>query len=303
MWWPTPTPWSTLSARSGTTGSAPYTHTFRVRTVGIDGAQVIQDTHLQGTTAEHVLALYEFDRRLKLLVLDAVERIEIAMRFSVAHTLGERDPFGHLNPASLDGRFTAATGHDAGYARWLQGYEDAQGRAKEAFVEHFSVQYDGRLPIWVAVEIMQFGQLSVLFRGLRPEDRFRIADSYGLRDPKVLGSWLHSMTYVRNVCAHHSRLWNRNIAVQPRLPALGRTPLLDHVRKHLPHALARPYGVLCVIRFLMGRIEPEGGWAAALHRHLDTLPVGGPVHAYAMGFPPDWRSQPLWHGRTIADPE
>jgi abortive infection bacteriophage resistance protein len=271
-----------------------YTHTFRRREPRPNGGGVkVHDDYLPGTAAEQVLALYEFDRRLKLLVLDAAERIEIAMRFSVAHTLGKRDPFGHLNTDSLDRQFTKSGG---GYSRWRTGYDEAQSRAKEAFVEHFRITYDGRLPVWVAVEIMQFGQLSVLFSGLKPEDRFRIAASYGLRDPKVLGSWLHAMTYARNVCAHHSRLWNRNMDLQPRIPAAGDIQLLDHLRLHAPHAQARPYGILCAIKFLMLQIEPEGEWAASARLQLDTLPVEGPVHMHAMGFPPDWRSQPLWHG-------
>jgi abortive infection bacteriophage resistance protein len=181
-----------------------YTHTFRRRTPAPNDSDslVLQDVLIEGTSAEHVLRLYEFDRRLKLLVLDAVERIEIAVRFSLAHTLGGRDPFGHLNPDSLDARFTAPSGHDAGYAKWLEGYGNAQERAKEAFVTHFETEYDGRLPIWVAVEIMHFGQLSVLYKGLKPADRHSICSSYGVPDPKVLSSWLRSMTYLRNVCAH-----------------------------------------------------------------------------------------------------
>lgn len=79
-----------------------YTHTFRVRTASESGEAVVLDDYLPGTRAGQVLALYEFDRRLKLLVLNAVERIEIAMRFHVAHTLGKHDPLGHLHPASLD---------------------------------------------------------------------------------------------------------------------------------------------------------------------------------------------------------
>jgi hypothetical protein len=85
------------------------------------------------------------------------------------------------------------------------------------------------------------------------------------------------------------------MTVQPRVPAIGVAPALDHLRAHLPNGVARVYGVLCVMRFLMRQIDLEGEWAAALRQHLESLPVGGPVGHAAMGFPGDWRSQPLWH--------
>lgn len=266
-----------------------YSHTFRL--AGADGLR--EDRFLPGTRAEQVLSLYDFDRRLKLLALGAIERIEIAVRFSVSHTLGRHDPFGHLNPVSLDPRFVRNQ-----YPKWLADYNGAQSRAKEVFVEHFKSKYDGRMPIWVAVEILQLSQLSYLYQGLRIRDRHQIAETYGLADPKVMASWLRSLTYIRNVCAHHARLWNRNIDVQPRLPSSGSIPNLDHLRDHLPVSVSRPYAVMAILRWLMHKVEPEDIWAGSLHQLVDTLPVGGPVQTSAIGFPADWRSQPLWHGQA-----
>lgn len=154
------------------------------------------------------------------------------------------------------------------------------------------------MPIWVAVEILQLSQLSYLYQGLRIRDRHQIAETYGLADPKVMASWLRSLTYIRNVCAHHARLWNRNIDVQPRLPRSGSIPNLDHLRDHLPVSVSRPYAVMAILRWLMHKVEPEDIWAGSLHQLVDTLPVGGPVQTSAIGFPADWRSQPLWHGQA-----
>jgi abortive infection bacteriophage resistance protein len=148
-------------------------------------------------------------------VLDATERVEIAMRFSVAHTLGRRDPFGHLHPQSLDPRFSS--GRQAGYRRWREGYDQTQARAREAFITHFEEQYEGRLPIWVAVEILQFGQLSVLFKGLKTVDRHQVSQSYGLSDPKVLASWLHCLTYVRTIRVCGTGRWRSNHDCPPPL--------------------------------------------------------------------------------------
>lgn len=277
-----------------------YTHTFRRVVPGTRGSGVVRhESFIEGTTAEQVLALYEFDRRLKLLALDAIERIEIALRFDVAHTLGRRDPFGHLEKASLDRRFVEASGASgaSGYQRWREGFDATQRRAKEPFVDHFATAYDGRMPIWVAVEILSFRQLSVLYQGLKPAMRYEIAQTHHLPDPKVLASWLHSLTYLRNVCAHHARLWNRNVVVQPGLPNQLAVPMLGHLREGSPRPTSRAYGLFAISQYLLRGIDRDAEWAHALREHIATLPVGGPVGAAVMGFPPGWTSHPLWEGR------
>lgn len=123
------------------------------------GKAVRLDTFTPGSRFEDVVRLYVFDKKLRLLALDALERIEMAVRVDVAHLLGRRDPRAHQNPACLHGNFTKkviAKGPDAGRTQhqvWLGKYQTALHRArKEPFVVHHQEQY-GALPIWAAIEI------------------------------------------------------------------------------------------------------------------------------------------------------
>ena len=111
---------------------------------------------------------------------------------------------------------------------------------------HFRTKYDGRLPTWVVTELLDFGGLSVLYQGLATSDRKRIAAELGVTDAKGgngpgVANWMHLMNYVRNVCAHHSRFWNQNMARQVAPKALRSIDSLSHVAGLAEADLARPY--------------------------------------------------------------
>jgi len=97
--------------------------------------------------------------------------------------------------------------------------KDEHSRSRETLVEHYRGKYDGEndLPIWMATELLTFGSLSHLYSVLPLELKRKVADIIGV-DDKILGGWLHSIVYVRNICAHHSRLWNRTLVIRPRCP-------------------------------------------------------------------------------------
>lgn len=194
-----------------------YSYPYRVRQ---PGSRVRADQFTAGTSLDQVVALYGFDRELKLLILDALERIEIAMRFRVGYTLGRRGAYAHLSPTNLDGAFTRSrSGRNSTYDTWLRKTGAAQASSHENFVEHFRTKYDGRLPVWVVTEILDFGSLSFLYAGLKRPDRDEIthelgvSDMAGAGDGAALRTWMQVLNYLRNVGGHHSRLWNRNMTV------------------------------------------------------------------------------------------
>lgn len=263
---------------------------------------VRRDTFQPGTTLDQVVALYDFDRQLKLLILDAVERVEIAMRVRVGHTLGKRDAHAHLDARHLDPQFskTRLGGHESGHDQWLERVLNEQKRSKEDFVQHFKDRYDDRLPIWVITEIMDFGSLSHLYKGSLRADRDAIAlelaicDARGDGNGLALTNWLQVINHLRNVCAHHSRLWNRNMTVQIAPRHLRDISALDHIGAPGP-AHDRVYSALCVLVYLMRQVVPTSGWRTRLQGLLVTglAPTGRT--ASEMGFPDDWTTQPLWN--------
>src|SRR6266571_3099430 len=255
-----------------------YWHPFRERVHGVLG-----DTFEAGATFEQALGLYEFDRRLRLLVLDAIERVEVAIRTSVTYQLGHRyGAFGYENAANFHPRFDHAT--------WIVKLHEEIGRSQDAFVEHYRLTYTGfpSLPVWMVTEIMSLGALSRLYGGMDHDDKRAVADPLRLHHKRLLDC-LHVLTYIRNVCAHHSRLWNRELAIRAdtrggpewRAPI---TPRTDRV-----------FYVLLMLRHLL-RIQANGDrWARECEALL--VPVAGVQRwRIAMGFPERWQEHLVWTG-------
>ncbi|MDR2710134.1 MAG: Abi family protein [Burkholderiales bacterium] len=155
------------------------------------GKAVRLDSFASGSRFKDVVRLYVFDKKLRLLALDALERVEMAVRVDVAHLLGKRDPRAHENPMCLHGNFTKkliSSGPDKGKTQhqvWLAKYQSLLLRVrKEPFVAHHLQQYDG-LPIWAAIEVWDFGLLSKLFAGMQYADQQSIAALYGAPDGRA----------------------------------------------------------------------------------------------------------------------
>jgi len=173
-----------------------------------------------GTTFEVIWRRYTLDRQMRLLVMDAIERVEIAVRTQLTNMFTLKyGPFGHLNPANLP-----RIDHD----RWndlIRKIRDEAVHSQERFVEHYNQKYAEEidLPLWMAVELMTFGMLFTFFRGSESEIKRSVAAVYGI-SAEVLESWLHCLNQVRNICAHHGRLWNKVLGVKPAIPRRNKHP-------------------------------------------------------------------------------
>lgn len=235
--------------------------------------KLVLDNFKCGSTFQKAVDLYVFDKRLRLLTLDALERIEIALRVDIAHTLGEYDTFAYLNTSLFKDDFarkiqpTGLTRHH----QWLQNHARLIQRSKENFIQHNKEKYGLPLAIWVASEVWDFGGMSHLFSGMKPEDQDKISIKYGISKGAVFASWLRCLAYLRNVCAHHSRLWNRNMIEQPKKPSDGEVVFFESAWDS-SHILARPFLQLSIVQFLLSSIHPNSTWWQRLGSHLDGFP-------------------------------
>ena len=116
-------------------------------------------------------------------------------------------------------------------------------------------KYGLPLAIWVACELWDFGTMSTLFSGMKEREQDEIAQKYGLENGRVFATWLRSLNYLRNVCAHHSRLWNRNIVDQPKLPS-GTQLLWVRLFEHDVHARARCFLLLFICNHMVKKSIP-----------------------------------------------
>ena len=240
---------------------------------------------LPGTDFDTVTALYEFDRRLRLLLLNAIERIEVAVRGSWAYALAQHGgPHGYLDAALYTVRRQF---HDN-----LSRLAREVGTSPETYIDHYRKTYDDPAmpPVWMVAEMMSFGQLSRWYSSL--DDRALrniIAQPLGLPETLLVPILKH-LSIVRNSCAHHARLWNRGFLIRPKLPNKP-ADLAATLEPSAGNGPAMLYNSLVLTGFLAGKVDPTSTWVADLKALLATHPTG---HLAMMGFPAAWAGRPLW---------
>lgn len=254
---------------------------------------------MPGYSLNHALELYKFDHELRLLCGDALKTLEVGLRVQVAYVLGKRDRFGHTNRAALAEDMCsrpAPGGRGDRFEHWMRKFSDLKRQAQaEDFVSHYTIKYDGNLPVWVAVEVMDFGAIIRLFGLLDRNDQNTIARQWGVKDGRRLHKWLLALGNVRNLCAHHSRLWNKNLTYDVgRVNSKLVGPELKHVESH-PNP-KKLYVPLSILAYLVVRIDPTSDWPRTLRAKVDqNFPdVPGISARSAMGFPEGWAAEGLW---------
>ena len=241
------------------------------------------DKFYDGTAFSDVVALYEFDERLRAATFEALAPVELAVRAMLGHELGRIDPCVHLEPSQL----AVTPSNSEQYARWRKRYESEVRTSREDFVKHHAAKYGGRLPVWAATELMDWGSLSYLY-GFAPRNvQERIADAAELTAPQ-LSSWLKSLNILRNICAHHGRLFNRVHAIVPKLPRRGTH--LDLEEGGLDWS--RTFGQLTLVRFLSDRLGVDE--SSALRDVVASYPTVRIVPLSHLGAPVEWARQELW---------
>jgi abortive infection bacteriophage resistance protein len=240
------------------------------------------DRFLPGATFERLWSLYCFDRVLRGLVSEAVKRVEISVRAKWAYVLGHEHGPQSYEHASV---FYNAQRHTAA----LTQLDEELERSQEVFVAHYRKKYGmQRPPIWAACEVMSFGLLSRFYENIkRDRDKKQIANTYSLSIDN-LKSALEHCVYLRNLCAHHTRLWNRRFTVSLQIPKSTPAAVIPNLN---PAADRLIYNSLVVLVHFVTVIEPKTTWPTRLLRHLETLE---PVLLVQMGIPIDWKSRPMW---------
>lgn len=276
-----------------------YWYSFRETETVIDaqgGASVrLLETFRPGTRFEDAVALYVFDKRLRLLMIDVIERIEVALRVSIAHTLGRRDLWAHRDHRFLDPKRAIATRPGGTrHSEWLDRADIAERRSRSEWVRAYRASYSSPLPVVMAVENWDFGTLSHLMEMLHPGDRVTISRQYGIPKPEMLPSWMRAISGVRNICAHHGRLWNHPLVDQPMVPSKADMPELSHIGTYTA-TQTRVYGVAATCAHLLGVIQPASQWRVRMRTLWNEFPQIGGINPLQAGFMPSWRNLPLWN--------
>lgn len=244
------------------------------------------------STFENVLALYNFDAELRILLFDVIEKIEISLRTKLIYHLShEIDPWWFSNSDIFIDRLQ--------FSRTLAKIEEEVTRARSKDVtikNHFKKHKDDLRfpPAWKTLEQVSFGNLSKLYGNLNHRIKAKnvIAEEFGAVNHTYLPSWLQSIAQIRNFCAHHSRLWNRNVPGTVKLlpkPPNAWIIAIENVPKQ--HEFSKLYVHLCLMRYLLNTIQPKNNFSIRLNDLFIKYPN---VDTNALGMKPDWQKEPLW---------
>jgi abortive infection bacteriophage resistance protein len=262
--------------------------------------QQTKDTFNNAITFKQIIETYSFDRALRLLVFDCIERIEVAIRTQIVYCMS----MNYTNSHWQDDKSLFITPYYNKIGNLVDPFSDFQtiiskaksSRRPEVFIKHYTDNYNppSNPPSWMCLELLTMGELSNLYRGLQHNsDKKSIASFFDVH-PTVFTSWLHTLTYVRNICAHHSRLWNRDLAIEPDKLL---KPVGDWIGPRFDNN-KRIFYFLSVLKYLLNRANPNN----SLKNKLQTLFANYPsVPVQYIGIPSDgqgkmldWDNEPIW---------
>lgn len=243
------------------------------------------DQFLPETSLEMIWNRYCFDRRLRVLVIDAIERIEIAVRTQlVYHFTHAHGPFGYSDDRNLP---KLKIGD---YLEWRLKLQEEASRSKETFKKAFFDKYGDthkELPLWMLCELMSMGSLLTFFKGVEPAIKQAVGAPWLIPDALLL-SWLTSLNAARNLCAHHARFWNRELGYPPMLPQPNKFPLWHGDYKLQTNRCGI---ILFICRHWLRLISPTSLW----HKRIEDLFAEYPdIPRSDMGLSESWAKHPLW---------
>ena len=239
----------------------------------------------EGATFKKVMMLYRFDKKLRLLMFNEIEKIEIAVRRAVMQIPTEmtNDPFWLTTPAYfLD---------SAKFNETMRAISGEYAKSKEEFIQHFKNTYSNPFPpSWILGELLTIGNVNAIYRNIKQNRiRKRIAKRFGLQ-MGVFESWMTVITVTRNACGHHARVWNKRNAMQPAIPS---NP--TGCWTTLPTDSMRTYFDLCIIKYFLNIISPGNDMLDKMQTLFAEYPE---VDLGALGFPSgNWQDEPLWSNK------
>lgn len=247
--------------------------------------QIPKNNHYykEGSSFTQVLNLYRFDRKLRLLVFNEIEKIEVAIRSIVINTACEH--FGDIFWITDPSRFS----NPRYFSKFISDIQSDINNSSEDFIIHFSAKYSNPFPpAWSIAEILSLGGICHIYKNLKDNSlKKKIAKAFGLQ-PIIFESWILTLAGLRNICCHHGRLWNRILKLRPTIPNK-----INH--KWIANAatidVQRVYFRLCIIKYLLISVSPNNSFKEKLIALLSKYPS---VDIAAMGFPANWQDESLW---------
>ena len=234
-------------------------------------------------TFDLVLDHYIFDRELRILAFDAIERIEIAIRTQIIQQFSTTHGPHFFEEPSLfrNNKFLMNN---------LEKLDEEIKRSNETFIKHYFKTYTNPLrpPAWMSIEVASLGLLSKFYSNfISCKEKKLVAAHFGTGNHLVFESWMHSITALRNTIAHHSRMWNKTFTIKPKIPKKTKYEWVTD--KNYPNN--KLYSLLVTLMYLKKVINPKTNFAIRLKELIEKYPI---ININSMGFPKDWQNDKFW---------
>lgn len=236
-----------------------------------------------GCTFQDALNLYRFDKKLRLLLFNEIEKVEIALRSALANIVAEAT--GNIFWMTDASMFANADK----FKRTMALVDKELNNSKEDFIQHFKGKYsDAYPPAWILIEILPLGVVTRIYENLADNSlRKKVAARFSLPVP-VFISWMTIITLTRNSCCHHARVWNKENPISPMIAKKQKGKWLV---SQIPPT--RIFYNICIIKWFIDIVSPNNDMKGHLQRLLADFPM---IDVKAMGFPKNWQDEPLWQG-------
>ena len=242
----------------------------------------------ESATFNQIWQLYQFDRELRLLVISAIEKIEIAFRAALTNVTSARfNPFWYVDRHYFKANKAGGAKKRDFFDEYYKTVKGISISKQEVFIQHYHKKYNEPEfpPIWMMVEALSFGTCSKMFDNIQSKEvRNEIASFLG-QHTTIIESWIRSLAYTRNLCAHHSRLWNRWFVIPPVIPK--QASLAFNMDGNCRFRL-----IAFVIEQLLNKIAPESDWKESL---FDLFNRNEHFPGVEMGFSSNWQVDPFWN--------
>ena len=241
-----------------------------------------QHIYKPGATFSKVMMLYRFDKKLRLLLFNEIEKIEVAVRSAIVKHGCEvtGDPFWMTNPNNFS--------NPVKFNKTIRLIEDELNHSKEEFITHFKETYsDPFPPAWMLSEILPLGVVTNIYSNIKNKKiKKRVSQSFHLQIAPF-ESWMTIVTLTRNLCCHHARVWNKQNTLRPMIPNIIVKPWIN-----LPTDTLRIYFDMCIIKYFLNIISPGNDMRDKMEALFAEYPE---VDLGALGFPSgNWQDEPLW---------
>ncbi len=257
--------------------------------------RVAETDNLQaGTTLHLILNRYKFDNELRSLLFSTIHAVEIALRNRIMHVhVIQYGASGYKNIETFP-KFSKGT-HTGFLSRMYNSYL----HSNELFAKHFKAKYGlyDDFPLWMACEMQTFGNVLTMYQGLSKELRDILASELEVSS-SILEKWIKAVNYTRNLCAHHNRVWNRRLAVSPRIPKKRLpTKKQNNIEWYEPAKVSpdpenvKIFATMSVVKYILNKYELQNNFAEKL---VDLLGSYTEIPIDQMGFPENWLDCPIW---------